>query len=227
MIKRTTLIVTAVIGLLLLAAGGVAAAYYLHSTTTVEQNDIDSEYIVISSSRYIDFLNEVSFDTTVSYDPSTQTSSTVYDLNENADIWNTTGNTYGPDLDNDSCLISNALTINVGQTNATGLYNLEITVSDFNPISGLTYVMTITSTQGTQYSEYLDANHPNKWVFYDLTFGLDHSVALYVMGTPTENPGATVGFTNYDPDARDNNNQPAPVTGSIFTFLATAPNGAP
>lgn len=228
--RKVSFGVIAVILALVLTAGTVTAAYFLHSTTTVEDNDIDSEFIVIGLSTYTDLLDEVSFDTTVTYNQATQTSTTAYDLNENADIWNPTANNnngdYGTDGVNDACLISNPLTINVAQTNTDNLYYLDVTVSDFIPIAGLSYIMTVTSTQGTLYSDYLDNNHPNMWRFLDLQCGLDYAVALYVMGTPTENPGATVGFTNADPDARDANNQPAPIAGSIFTFLAVAPNGA-
>lgn len=215
MIKRTTLIVTAVIGLLLLAAGGVAAAYYLSSTMNVDQNTIDSEYIVISSTDYSDFLNEVSFDTTISVDPLDNVTIT-YDLNADTDIWDAYGNTYGVDGTADACLISNAMSINVAQTNTTGGYDLEITVSAFSPIAGLTYTMKV----GTQYCTYGQTT-PDTWTFHDLTFGTDYAVALYVSGTPSETPGSTVGFTNYDPNVTPK------VIGSVFTFTATAPNGAP
>lgn len=200
-----------VVLLVLATAGSVIASYNLHSSTTVEDNDIDSEFIVISTSTHSDLLDEVSFDTTVATDDTVS-----YSLNANQDIWDDGADTYGTDGVNDACLISNALTVNVAQTNVSGYYNLDVTVTGFTPIAGLTYTMKV----GTQYCTYGQtvAGH---WNFADLNFGQDYAVALYVSGTPTENPGSTVGFTNYDPDAT-----PA-VAGSIFTFLATAPNGAP
>lgn len=217
MIKKTTAMIAIILGIILFTAGSVYAAYNLHSTTTIEDNDLDSEYIVISSTVHKDFLDEVSFDTTVTADPVTGDESVAYVLNASEDIWNTATNGYGADGTKDACLISNATTINVKQTNVEGYYTLAVTVTDFIPIQGLTYTMKVGTSHCT-FGQYV----AEQWTFYDLTFGDNYEVALYVSGTPTEDPGATVGFTNYD-----NSDPEHVVTGSVFTFTATAPNGSP
>lgn len=214
--KKIMFAVGLVLFVILFTAGSVVASYYLHSSTTIEDNDIDSEFIVISSSTYTDFLDEVSFDTTVTTDPLDNVIVT-YTLNANVDIYNNEStHAYGTDGVNDACLISNALTINVAQTNVTEGYDLTVTVSDFDPIAGLTYIMKV----GTAYCTY-GQSVANQWTFSGLSFGTNYDVALYVYGTPSVSPGSMIGFTNYDPDLQN------PVVGSIFTFLATAPNGAP
>ena len=64
MIKKTTAIVALILFVILFTAGSVAAGLALSSTTNVDENSVDDQYIVISSTEYTDILDAVKYDTT-------------------------------------------------------------------------------------------------------------------------------------------------------------------
>lgn len=210
MIKKTTTIVAVVLFVILFTAGTVAAGLALRSTTTVDENDMDNEYIVLTSTTgYKDFLGTAAFDTT------NNGGVLSYTLRLDTDFLN--------DGIKDASLVSEKFTMNVEHSaGEEGLYNLEITVDEFIPIGGLEYIFTAGPSTNefqimdTTYSAVSGESKTYTWTLENLSYDVDYIIALYVSGTPTETPGATLGFTNYDGSA-----SPA-VTGSVFTFSAVS-----
>ena len=96
-------------------------------------------------------------------------------------------------------------TVEVTKNNSESThYNLDITVSAFTPVDGLTYVMEIDGTKVT---------YSDGWSFTNLGYDIDYAIALYVYGSCTD---GTSGFTDY-------NSATTPVTaGSVFTLTATS-----
>lgn len=217
MIKKTTAIVAVVLFVILFTAGSVAAVYLIKSETNVDHNDIDDQYIYISfsapdTSEYSDLLSTVSFDTV----NSGGTASYVLHCDED---W------FDTDGINDVAKISTTHTMRVDSTNGGNTFSLDVTVTDFTPVAGLTYYLKV----GSQYVAGSVASHNTGindtatgfgWTLDGLACDTDLTVDLYVGGTPTEDPGATVGFTNYD-----NSDPQHVVTGSVFTFVAYATVG--
>ena len=203
MIKKTTAIVAVVLFVILFTAGSVTAAYLMKSQTDVTDNTLENQYIVISATDTTDFLNEATFDTVVTGPVGSQ--SIEYNLHKDSDLDNVAGN--------DAAKISNDLTINVTPTNVTGTYNLFVSVSDFTPIGVLDYKMKVGGMIET-YGATTDGR--TGWLFTGLTLGANYTVELFVGDNApvTTNPGATLGFTNY---------QDAQHPGSIFTFVAEIP----
>lgn len=222
MIKKTTAIVAVVLFVILFTAGSVTAAYLIKSQTDVDHNTIDDQYIYISfsapdTSEYSDLLGTVSFDTV-------NTGGTAsYVLHCDEDWFDGQGNV-GTDGINDVAKISTTHTMRVDSTNGGNTFSLDVTVTDFTPVAGLTYYLKV----GSQYVAGSVASHNTGinttatgfgWTLDGLACDTDLTVDLYVGGTPTEDPGATVGFTNY-------NGTTNPVTvGSVFTFVAYATVG--
>ena len=122
MIKKTTAIVAVVLFVILFTAGSVTAALALRSTTTVDENDMDNEYIVLTSTTgYKDFLGTAAFDTI------NNGGNISYTLRLDTDFLN--------DGIKDASLVSEKFTMNVEHSaGEEGLYNLEITVDEFMAI---------------------------------------------------------------------------------------------
>lgn len=185
--------------LMLLTAGTVAAVILMQSQTDITENTIDNQYITISSNDYTDFLGTATFDTV------NNAGGIRYDLHEDSDIDNVAGN--------ECAKISNTLLIEVAPTNVSGSYDLFVSVTEFTQASGITYILRI----GTEIAEYQNGSMGYGWYISGLTLGASYEADLYVKetnGPVTDNPGATLGFTNY---------QSAQVPGSVFTFLAYIP----
>lgn len=194
MYKKTTTIVAVVLFVILFTAGSVAAGLALSSTTNVDENDVDDQYIVISSTEYTDILDAVKYDTT-------NNGGTVsYALHYDYD--STGGSTP------DSVKISKDFNIKVDKTNVEeNTFDLTVTVTKFTAIPGLTYTLKVGNTPADFTS--------GSATFTGLAYGPDLAVVLYVSGVltnPTVATGlATAGFTNYVENTED---------GSVFTFTA-------
>lgn len=194
MIKKTTAIVAVVLFVILFTAGSVAAGLALSSTTNVDENDVDDQYIVISSTKYTDILDAVKYDTT-------NNGGTVsYALHYDYD--STGGSTL------DSVKISKDFSIRVDQTNIEeDTFDLTVTVTEFTAIPGLTYTLKV----GDSAINFTGGSA----TFTGLAYGHNLDVVLYVSGVltnPTVATGlATAGFTNYVANTED---------GSVFTFTA-------
>lgn len=208
MIKKTTAIVAVVLFVILFTAGTVTAAYLIKSQTDITDNTLDNEYIVISATDTSDFLGSAKFDTVVN-GPAGNTQTITYKL--------TTDST----VDGKACAkISNTdvISFTVTPTGDVGTsFDLFVTCTLFNPVTGLDYIMTVGSETAT-YQAHNDRGQSG-WLFTGLTFDT-YDVELYVGYTNAQaqsiatNPGATLGFTNY---------QNAQNPGSIFTFVAEIP----
>lgn len=190
MIKKTTFGVVLVLLIVLATASAVAGAFILQSQTTIHDNDMDSRYIVISSNDYTDFLTSADFNTTNVDD------TISYELILDSAI--------NGSATNNASHISETFTITVAKTdNIEGTtFDLNVAVSDFSPIAGLTYTMKV----GTAYATYSSG-----WAFTGLALDTPLTVDLYISGTPTADPGESVGFANHT----------LTEDGSIFTFTAT------
>lgn len=194
MYKKTTTIVAVVLFVILFTAGSVAAGLALSSTTNVDENDVDDQYIVISSTEYTDILDAVKYDTT-------NNGGTVsYALHYDYD--STGGSTP------DSVKISKDFNIRVDKTNVTeGTFDLTVTVTKFTAIAGLTYTLKV----GDSAANFTGGSA----TFTGLAYDTNLAVVLYVSGdltNPTVATGlATAGFTNYVENTED---------GSVFTFTA-------
>lgn len=209
MIKKTTAIVAVVLFVILFTAGSVTAAYLIKSQTDVTDNTLDNEYIVISATDTSDFLGSAKFDTVVD-GPAGNTQTITYKLN--------TDNT----VDGKACAkISNtdAISFTVTPTGDVGSsFDLFVTCTLFTPVTGLDYIMTVGSEVAT-YQAHNDRGQSG-WLFTSLALSTEYDVELYVAYTNAQaqsidtNPGATLGFTNY---------QDAQNPGSIFTFVAEIP----
>ena len=219
MIRRTTAIIGLVLIVILFTAGSVGATLLIKSQTDVDRNTIDDQYLYISFSapttqEYTDLLGTVSFDTINSGGTAS------YVLHGEEDWFDGNGNA-GTDGTNDVAKISDTHTMRVDSVNGGSSFSLDVTVTDFTPIGGLTYYLKV----GTQYVAGSITSHftgvdttatSYGWTLSGLACNTNLTVDIYVGGTPTENPGATVGFTNYDGTTN-------PVTvGSVFTFVAYA-----
>lgn len=191
MMKQATFGAVLIALLLLATAGAVGYALSISSHTTIEKNTIEDSYIVLTSTDYEDILAEVEF--TTENDNGTIT----YTLVKNYDSDGSDGN--------DSAKITNDFTIRVAPTNVEGTFDLAVTISPFTAVPGLTYTMKV----GTQAQNITSGSA----TFTGLAYNTDLAVIIYVSGTPTSAPGATLGFTNYSAD-------PATV-GSVFNFTAT------
>lgn len=233
--KKSTVTLTALlVGILLLAtAGSVGAVMLLHlqAETDIDQNTVGAENIVITTdvTGYADILDSVQFDTVTDY----QNGATVTLYRAHA----------GYDLNNDgvkeSALVTVPFSITVTPTGISdqGTFDLDITVTDFTPVSGLTYTMVLgaefdqnDSTRMTNYVamatqsnsatmyKALNTLNANPALYGWHLTGLPYdnlSVALFISGDADTNPGTTAGFTNYSTSN--------PVAdGSIFTFVATS-----
>lgn len=203
MIKKTTAIVAVVLFVILFTAGSVTAALALRSSTTVEKNDISSEYITLTSSEYTDFLDAVSFDTVVT------SSGVTYNIHSD-----------GSKLSG-SVLASKEFVMSVDRSTAAlgSSYDLEVSVSKFSPITGLTYTFTAWSIDNNRQANEVVSNddvtytaegQEYKWTMTGLEYETDYIIALYVGGSVTS-MDPTIGFTNYAAGTED---------GSIFTFTA-------
>lgn len=202
MIKKTTAIVAVVLFVILFTAGTVAAALALRSSTTVEENDISSEYITLTSSECTDFLDAVSFDTVVT------SSGVTYNIHSD-----------GSKLSG-SVLASKEFVMSVDRSTAAlgSSYDLEVSVSKFSPITGLTYTFTAWSIDNNGQANlcvasddtYTAEGQEYKWTMTGLEYEPDYIIALYVGGSVTS-MDPTIGFTNYVAGTED---------GSIFTFTA-------
>lgn len=194
MIKKTTAIVAVVLFVILFTAGSVAAGLALSSTTNVDENDVDDQYIVISSTEYTNILDAVKYDTT-------NNGGTVsYALHYDYD--STGGSTP------DSVKISKDFTIRVDKTNVVETtFDLTVTVTGFTAIPGLTYTLKV----GNATANFTSGSA----TFTGLTYNTNLAVVLYVSGVLTNPTDAThldtVGFTNYVENT---------VDGSVFTLTA-------
>lgn len=194
MIKKTTAIVAVVLFVILFTAGSVAAGLALSSTTNVDENDVDDQYIVISSTEYTDILDAVKYDTT--NNGGTVSYALHYD-------YDSTGGTTP-----DSVKISKDFTIRVDQTNIEeATFDLTVTVTKFTAIAGLTYTLKV----GNATANFTSGSA----TFTGLAYDTNLDVVLYVSGVltnPTVATGlATAGFTNYVENTED---------GSVFTLTA-------
>lgn len=194
MYKKTTAIVALLLFVILFTAGTVAAGLALSSTTHVDQNDVDDQYIVISSTEYTDILDAVKYDTT--NDGGTISYALHYDYDS------TGGSTP------DSVKISKDFNIRVDKTNVTeGTFDLTVTVTKFTAIAGLTYTLKV----GNSTANFTSGSA----TFTGLAYDTNLAVVLYVSGdltNPTVATGlATAGFTNYVENTED---------GSVFTLTA-------
>lgn len=194
MIKKTTAIVAVVLFVILFTAGSVAAGLALSSTTHVDENDVDDQYIVITSTEYTDILDAVKYDTT--NDGGTVSYALHYD-------YDSTGGTTP-----DSVKISKDFDIRVDQTNIEeATFDLTVTVTKFTAIAGLTYTLKV----GDSAANFTGGSA----TFTGLAYDTNLAVVLYVSGILTDPTDAThldtVGFTNYVANTED---------GSVFTFTA-------
>lgn len=194
MIKKTTAIVAVVLFVILFTAGSVAAGLALSSTTNVDENDVDDQYIVISSTEYTDILDAVKYDTT--NDGGTVSYALHYDYDSSE------GSTP------DSVKISKDFSIRVDQTNIEeATFDLTVTVTKFTAIAGLTYTLKV----GNATANFTGGSA----TFTGLAYDTNLDVVLYVSGVltnPTVATGlATAGFTNYVENTE---------VGSVFTFTA-------
>ena len=201
MMKQATFGAVIIALILLATAGAVGYALSIQSQTTFDENEMDGEYIYITSTDYTDFLGTVSFDTVNDHGTASYVihSDTAY-----------------------GALASEEFTINVARSSdkVGNLYDLEVTVTEFIPVTGLTY--TVTAGTDTNKFLFVDSTYENisgqpttyKWTLTNLYYGENYIFALYVDGTPSVDPGATLGFTNVDSTAN-----PA-VVGSVFTLTA-------
>ena len=196
--EKMTMTTKAVLGVSILALLFVGVGYALtyNASTTVTDNVIEMKYIQVTtkngaSADYTDFLDSVDYNTvndagTVKFSPilDTRIDGVAIDGGHPADAQ----------------LISTAdWKVLVEQTGFTGeqTYDLDITVTNFTPVAGLTYTMKV----GTQTATY----SADKWSFTGLTTSstpLD--VKLFVSGTATAS-SETAGFTN---------------NSSVFSFTA-------
>lgn len=196
MYKKTTTIVAVVLFVILFTAGSVAAGLALSSTTKVDENDVDDQYIVISTNvaGYTDILDAVKYDTT-------NNGGTIsYALHYDYD--STGGSTP------DSVKISKNFNIRVDQTHIEETtFDLTVTVDKFTAIPGLTYTLKV----GDSAANFTGGSA----TFTGLAYDTNLAVVLYVSGVltnPTVATGlATAGFTNYVENTED---------GSVFTFTA-------
>jgi len=195
MIKKTSAIVALILFVILFTAGSVAAGLALSSTTHVDENDVDDQHIVISSTEYTDILDAVKYDTannggTVSY-------ALHYDYDS------TGGSTP------DSVRISKEnVSIRVDQTNIEeATFDLTVTVTKFTAIAGLSYTLKV----GSSAADFTGGSA----TFTGLAYDTDLAVVLYVSGVLSDPTDAThldtVGFTNYVENTEG---------GSVFTFTA-------
>lgn len=194
MIKKTTAIVAVVLFVILFTAGSVAAGLALSSTTNVDENDVDDQHIVISSTEYTDILDAVKYDTT--NNGGTVSYALHYD-------YDSTG-----DSTPDSVKISKDFTIRVDQTNIEeDTFDLTVTVTKFTAIAGLTYTLKV----GNATANFTGGSATLTELAYDTNL----DVVLYVSGVLTDPTDAThldtVGFTNYVENTED---------GSVFTLTA-------
>ena len=224
--KKSTVTLTALlVGILLLAtAGSVGATLLIKSQTSINENTMDDSYLYISFSapdtlEYRDLLGTVAFDTINSGGTAS------YVLHRDTDL--------NGDGINDAGKISTTHTMRVASTNGGNTFSLDVTVSDFTPVTGLyywlkvgtQYVLGSTTAHYTSLSDYTETSFG--WTIDGLACNTDLTVDLYVSATSdlsdsnpalSANPGATVGFTNYEPAVVS---PPADaVTGSVFTFVA-------
>lgn len=195
MIKKTTAIVALLLFVILFTAGTVTAGLALSSTTHVDENDVDDQHIVISSTTYTDILDAVKYDTT--NDGGTISYALHYDYD-----------TDGTPATFEAVKISKDFNIRVDKTNVTeATFDLTVTVSKFTAIAGLTYTLKVGDSTA--------AFTGGSATFTGLAYNTDLAVVLYVSGTltnPTVATGlATAGFTNYVENTED---------GSVFTFTA-------
>lgn len=194
MIKKTTAIVAVVLFVILFTAGTVAAGLALFSTTHIDENDVDDQYIVISSTDYTDILDAVKYDTT--NDGGTISYALHYDYDS------TGGSTP------DSVKISKDFDIRVDKTNVDeATFDLTVAVTKFTAIAGLTYTLKV----GNSTANFTSGSA----TFTGLAYDTNLAVVLYVSGdltNPTVATGlATAGFTNYVENTE---------VGSVFTFTA-------
>lgn len=192
MMKQATFGAVLIALLLLATAGAVGYALSISSHTTIEKNTIEDSYIVLTSTNYEDILAEVEFTTE----------------NDGGEITYTLVNNYPSNGSTiDSAKITNDFTITVAPTNVEGTFDLAVTISAFNAVPGLTYTMKV----GDQPQDITSGSA----TFTGLAYNIAHSVVIYVSGTPTSEPGAYLGFTNYNGTANP------VVAGSVFDFTAT------
>ena len=194
--NATTKIIAGVAVLALLFAGvGYALTY--NASTSVTDNDIDMKYIKVTTKNnttpdYTDFLDSVDYNTvndagTIKYTPilDTRIDGVAVDGEHPADA---------------QAISTADWKVLVEKTGfaTEQTYNMEVTVTAFTPVAGLTYTLKIGSQTATYTAD--------KWSFTGLTTGTTYDVTLFINGTATAS-SETAGFTN---------------NTSVFTFTAQA-----
>lgn len=176
----------------LLCVSGMCVGYAFMAVTSeqeIDNNTIVDQYIILTTNSD-DVLSEIAFDT-VNTD-----SGVVYKIH-----------TDGTTIDtNDALKISvDNWNVTVANTNVdSDTYTLNVTVTDFTPVTGLTYVMKINNT---------NVAYSGGWSFSGLEYDTAYSVALYVYGTCDT---ASSGFVNYDSTTNPE------TVGSVFKFVSVA-----
>jgi len=190
----TKIIVGVTVLAILFAGIGFALTY--NASTSVTDNTIEAKYIKVTtkngdSADYTDFLDTVDYNTvndagTIKYSP-------INDVRID-------GVAVDGEHPADAQQISTAnWKVAVEKTGFASeqTYNMDVTVSNFTPVAGLTYTLKV----GTQTATYTDS----KWSFTGLTTSSSAlDVKLFVSGTATAS-SETAGFTN---------------NTSVFTFTA-------